>query len=84
MNITHAIDWQTIRSKLRIELSCIGYNPDLNKMLKNIDTMVTDLSKLEVSARRNHSTLFTKEKVDEINQAIKHLEQFLLVAKLMK
>ena len=53
-------------------------------MLKNIDLMVTDLSKLEVSARRNHSTLFTKEKVDEINRAIKHLEQFLLVAKLMK
>lgn len=84
MTITYAIDWQQIRSKLRVEFSTIGYNPDLNKMLKNIDLMVTELSKLEVLARRNHSLLLTKEKVEEINKAIKHLEQFLLVAKLMK
>jgi len=84
MTINHAIDWQEIRSNLRVELNSIGYNPDLQKMLKNIDSMVTELSKLEVAARRNHSTIFTKEKVDQINKAIKHLQQFLLVAKLMK
>jgi hypothetical protein len=85
MNIKHALDWQDIRSRLRTEMSAAGYNPDLNKMLKNIDSMVTELSKLEVHARRiGQATSLTKNKVEDINKAIKHLDQLTLMAKLMR
>jgi Fic family protein len=84
MKIEFAVDWQDVRSKLRTEITMSGYNPDLNKMLKNIDLMVTELSKLEVSARRIQSATFTKTKVDEINKAIDHLEKLALIAKLMR
>jgi len=85
MNIEHALDWQDVSSKLRTEMSAAGYNPDLNKMLRNIESMVTELSKLEVYARRiGHSTHITKNKVEEINKAIKHLEQLTLMSKLMR
>jgi hypothetical protein len=84
MKIEVALDWQEVRDTIRTEIHLAGYNPDLNKMLKNVDLMVTELSKLEVSARRINSTTFTKTKVDEINKAIDHLEKLALIAKLMR
>jgi DNA-binding MarR family transcriptional regulator len=52
-------------------------------MLKNIDTMVVELSKLEVSARRTRHMSYTNEQREKINKAIDHLEKLLLMAKLM-
>lgn len=62
----------------------IGYNPDLQKMYKNIDKMVTELSKLEVGMRRVQKYSMLDDKVAEINKAINHLEKLLLMANLMK
>ena len=45
--------------------------------------MVTELSKLEVEARRLNSPHKTAEKIAEINSAIDRLEKLLLVAKLV-
>ena len=53
-------------------------------MLKNIDTMVVELSKQEVDARRLKKPEYTQEKVDAINKAINHLEKFILIATLMR
>lgn len=84
MKIEKATDWQTIYSDLKSELFVSGYNPDLKKMLDNITGMVTELSKAEVEARRLHNDKYLEEPLNKINKAIKHLEQFLLMAKLMK
>ena len=84
MKIEKATDWQTIYSDLKSELFVSGYNPDLKKMLDNITGMVTDLSKAEVEARRMHNDKYLEVHLNKINGAIKHLEQFLLMAKLMK
>ena len=84
MKIEKATDWQIIHNDLKTELFVAGYNPDLKKMLDNITKMVTELSKAEVEARRLHNVKYLEAPLEKINAAIKHLEQFLLMAKLMK
>jgi hypothetical protein len=83
MRIDTSLDWWKIDIELTNQMDSIGYNPDLVKMLKNIESMVDDLSKLEVEARRTRVQHYTKEKLDKINNAIDHLEKLLLIAKLM-
>lgn len=84
MEIQTSLDWQKINSDLSSQLSLVGYNPDLHKMLANITKMVSELSSLEVEARRKKSTHMTQEKVDAINRAINHLEKLILMATLMR
>ena len=82
MKIKHAIDFQTL--DLKRELDSIGYNPDLKKMYNNITNMVTELSKLEVTARRINRDSYTSPLLEKINVAIDHLEKLIIMAKLMK
>jgi hypothetical protein len=84
MQIKTAIEWQSVSSTLKAELHRIGYNPDLNKMLLNISIMITELSKLEVISRRIKKDYDLIEPLIKINSAIKHLEQLILMAKLMQ
>ena len=83
MKIETSLDWEDIQDSLNSQLESIGYNPDLRKMLKNIDVMVSQLSKLEVEARRTYKTTYSDIEKDKINKAIDHLEKLLLMAKLM-
>jgi hypothetical protein len=84
MKIEQAIDWQEVKSSLLSQMKSIGYNPDFNKMIKNIDSMITELSKVEVEARRIRKSNMVKNQLDNINHAIDHLEKLLLMAQLMK
>jgi hypothetical protein len=84
MEIKNSLDWQEVHSNLRRQLSTLGWNPDLRMMLNNITNMVVELSKVEVEARRSKSDRVTQEKVADINKAINHLEQILLMAILMR
>lgn len=81
--IERAMDWNKVSDDLRSQLNSIGYNPDLRKMLNNIDKMVTELSKLEVTFRRTQKYSMLDDKVLQINNAIDHLEKLILMAKLM-
>lgn len=83
MRIQSSLDWLNVWSNLHTQLDSLPYNPDLYKMLKNIEKMIDDLSKLEVDARRTRIEHYAKEKVDDVNKAIDHLEKLLLIAKLM-
>jgi uncharacterized protein YaaN involved in tellurite resistance len=53
-------------------------------MHKNIDKMVSELSKLEVNLRRTGKYSMLDDRVDVINKAINHLEKLVLMANLMK
>jgi hypothetical protein len=53
-------------------------------MHKNIDKMVSELSKLEVNLRRTGKYSMLDDRVADINTAINHLEKLLLMANLMK
>jgi hypothetical protein len=84
MKIEKATDWDKVSIQLAQQLGQVGYNPDLNRMLLNINKMVTELSKLEVGFRRVHKFNMTDDKVEEINKAISHLEKLILMGSLMK
>lgn len=84
MKIERAIDWNQVSIDLSSQMSGLGYNPDLQKMYKNIDKMVAELSKLEVSFRRTQKFSMLDDRVADINNAINHLEKLLLMANLMK
>ena len=84
MKIERALDWNQVSIELSSQLSSIGYNPDLRKMFANINKMITELSKLEVTHRRSQKYSLLDNKVDEINKAINHLEKLILIAQLMR
>ena len=84
MKIERALDWNKVSSDLSSQMNGIGYNPDLHRMHKNIDKMVTELSKLEVNLRRTGKYEMLNDRVTDINTAINHLEKLLLMANLMK
>lgn len=83
MKIERAIDWNKVSDDLRSQMSTIGYNPDLRRMYANIEKMVTELSKLEVSFRRTQKYSMLDDRVTDINKAIDHLEKLIIMAKLM-
>ena len=84
MKIERALDWNQVSNDLNSQMTGIGYNPDLHRMHKNIDKMVTELSKLEVAIRRTGKFNMLDDKVADINTAINHLEKLVLMANLMK
>jgi hypothetical protein len=83
MKIERAIDWDKVSIDLQSQLNNIDYNPDLKRMLKNIEKMVSELSKLEVTIRRSGKYSILDDKVLQINNSINHLEKLILIAKLM-
>ena len=84
MKIERALDWTQVSIDLKTQLSKSGYNPDLQRMFRNIEKMVSELSKLEVTFRRNNKVVMLDDKVNEINNAISHLEKLILMAYLIK
>jgi len=83
MKIETSLDWDSVSNELTTQFANLPYNPDLRKMFKNIETMVGQLSKLEVESRRTRHTSYSDEQKNKINKAIDHLEKLLLMAKLM-
>lgn len=83
MELLTAIEARHRCEKLRNDLRTIRYNPDLHKMLKNIESMCTELSKLETSCRHHTKRYQLEEPSSKINQSIDHLEKLILIAKLM-
>lgn len=84
MEIKTATDYEPIHDALIKEIRFVGFNQDLSHFLFNIGTMVENLSKQEVECRRIHNFKNIQEPLEKINAAIKHLEQLLLMARLMK
>lgn len=84
MDIRTALEGRDVCDKLRSDLSKIRYNPDLNKMLKNIEKMVTEVSKLEVTCRRTVSQVILERPLRELNESVIHLQKLILVAQLME
>lgn len=84
MEIKTALEGREVCDNLRKELSKIRYNPDLNKMLKNIENMVTEISKLEVTCRRTVSKVVLETPLKNLNESIAHLKKLILIAQLME
>jgi hypothetical protein len=83
MEVNTAIEARQVCDNLRKELSKLRYNPDLRKMLDNIEGMVSNISKIEVECRRLRSATKLEVPLKKFNESVLHLEQLLLIAKLM-
>jgi hypothetical protein len=78
-----ALEARHIIMDLRIQLKRLPYNPDLLKFCNNIGEMNSQLSRLEVDARRTRKTSKVDAHREDLVKAIKHLEHLILMAKLM-
>lgn len=86
VEIKSSLEWQLVRAQLDAQINSTSYNTDLKKMLRSIDNMVTDLSKLEVEARRMKNSDRCDRcstKLAEINSAVHTLDQWIVTAILM-
>jgi|688.fasta_scaffold2185972_1 hypothetical protein len=81
-NFETAVEAQKIVDNLFRRLRELNYNPDLKKMMKNIEHLVTELSKAEVIARTNHSPGIAQKPREELAKAITYADNMLLLAKL--
>lgn len=79
MEIKSLQDWNTVERELIAQIRTVRYNSDLQKMKRNIDAMITELSKAEVEARRLKNTKYLQPKIDEINSAINKMEKWIIV-----
>ncbi len=84
MKLTSAIEASQYCDSLRRELSLVRYNPDLHKMLKNIEGMITEISKKEVTCRRSKNFKLIEAPLKTLCDSIDHLEKLILIARLME
>ena len=78
-----ALEARHIIMDLWRQLNRLPYNTDLRKLCNNIGEMNSQLSRLEVEARRTHKTHKVDAHREDMIKAIKHLEHLILMAKLM-
>jgi hypothetical protein len=69
--------------KLRIELYRMPYNADLRRVLNNLDSMVSEMSKFEVEARRTHCYDRVVAAGDKVFKAHSYLQHVMLMARLV-
>jgi hypothetical protein len=80
---TTAIEAQKVIDGLRKQLKTMKYNPDLKKMVANLDPLVDDLSRAEVQARRSPGSRSAGVESSKIRlqDAISYAEKMLFLAK---
>jgi hypothetical protein len=83
MKIKNSLEWQTIRSDLKEQIIKLPYDTSIRQMLKNIDSMVDDLSRTEVEARRTKVTYYRDEKLSKVNEAIESLDKIIIIGILL-
>ena len=82
--ISNSLDWDLCRIDLKEKIQKFPFNPDLKKLLKNIDVMVDELSRLEVEARRTKNHNRCNEQLEKIRAAIDTLEIWIIMAELLR
>jgi hypothetical protein len=79
-----ALEARSILDDIRVQLKGINYNPDLKRYYENLEGMVSDLSSLEVVARRTGNSKRADRYAKEVDNAISYLEHLILMAKLIQ
>ncbi len=77
--IHSSLDWNIARYDLVQTIIKTTDRVGAMRMIWNIDDMVTDLSRLEVDARRTRVTHYTVDQLEKVNQAILTFEQLLMI-----
>jgi len=78
-----SVEAKEIVYDLKSQLKTINFNPDLKKYVENLEIMISELSSLEVEARRTGNNKKVLEYAKKVDEAISYLENLILIAKLM-
>jgi hypothetical protein len=70
-------------TQLKNYMKTVRYNHDLNKLLKNIEGMITELSKKEVLARQTKKVSILEIPLKNLNESVDNFEKLLIIAKLL-
>lgn len=80
--IKSSLDWPAIETVLLHKATTLSHGPDVYKMIKNIQTGITELSRAEVLARRGQRHK-AEEILAKVNNDIEMVEEYLLMAALL-
>ena len=83
MNIKNSLEWDQVRRELKLQIEKLPYDQSIRKMIKNIDWMVTELSMIEVEARRTKVSYYVDAQLTKINDAISAINKILVIAILL-
>ncbi len=83
MKIKNSLEWEDVRRELKVQIGNLPYDASIRHMVKNIDGMVTELSKIEVEARRTKVSYYKDAQLTKINDAIEALNKILVIAILL-
>lgn len=84
--IMSSLDWQHLRQQLEQKISHLDYKirEDLYIMLKNTDSMITELSIEEIECRRQHKpTNKFLRKLEETNTMIADINKMITMGALL-
>jgi len=88
LTIKQSLDWPSVESELRKLGNMMPmFNHDTRRFINRIGEMVSELSKLEVEARRTHSKYSIdrcKHQADRINEELKQVHKIHLMSVLSR
>jgi septation ring formation regulator EzrA len=79
----YSFECRKILDRVKYQLKQVNYNPDLQKIYKNLEEMVTNISKIEVDCRRTKNSNMLEKPLQEFNDSVDRLEKLILLAKLL-
>jgi hypothetical protein len=82
MKLETSVDWSKIESNLNSKCRNFTHCDEVRKMIRNINSEVTELSKAEVQARQGRKAHAT-ELLTKINQDIEMIEGYILVGAIL-
>lgn len=78
-----ALECRVTMDRIKRNLSQIKYNPDLHKIYRNIEQMVSKISIIEVDCRRRKNYSELVEPIKNFTESVDRLEKLILIAKLI-
>lgn len=81
--IQNSLEWEEKRSLLKEQILNLPYNKDLRTLLKNIDSLVKELSNAEVIARRHNKNILELAELKKVNESIDFLEKWIIMGALI-
>src|ERR1700756_2484209 len=80
--ITDSTEWGDVESYLSKKISGLKHEREIKRMIRNIQTVVTQLSKAEVEMRRGRSNN-VESLLNNVNEDAQMVEEYILVAALI-
>jgi hypothetical protein len=88
LEIKNSLDWPKVETEIRrLKKTVPMFEADIKRVSNYINSLVTELSQLEVKARSTRSRSVTDDcskKVAKINQELKQIQKFHLMAVLSR